>query len=229
MNSLSSPNPLLPGIVPTIDRMSALIWLSMRSIPCVSPDADMMLMDFKRTVSARWHTHNIVNGKPKSEFAGPDSSSVTLEAVLAAERGVRPRATLEKLEKACESGTVDYLYIGGKKVGTGKMKLESISETCFRLCTGCMPLLFSLRVPCGKLLFRSRSVCWLRSSIFPSPLRPRTHLTDAIQAPLLRQEASCTRPPLKRPGDRPSRNRQDQDRSRLSFRFRSRWMILFQF
>ena len=52
---------------------------------------------------------------------------MTLEAVLAAERGVRPRATLEKLEKACESGTVDYLYIGGKKVGTGKMKLESIS------------------------------------------------------------------------------------------------------
>lgn len=84
----------------------------------------------RKTINKQvWHTHNIVNGKPKSEFAGPDSSSVTLEAVLAAERGVRPRATLEKLEKACESGTVDYLYIGGKKVGTGKMKLESISET----------------------------------------------------------------------------------------------------
>ena len=95
----------------------------------VSSNKTLTFNNFKRTVSARWHTHNIVNGKPKSEFAGPDSSSVTLEAVLAAERGVRPRATLEKLEKACESGTVDYLYIGGKKVGTGKMKLESISET----------------------------------------------------------------------------------------------------
>ena len=85
----------------------------------VSSNKTLTFNNFKRTVSARWHTHNIVNGKPKSEFAGPDSSSVTLEAVLAAERGVRPRATLEKLEKACEGGTVDYLYIGGKKVGTG--------------------------------------------------------------------------------------------------------------
>ena len=67
----------------------------------VSSNKTLTFNNFKRTVSARWHTHNIVNGKPKSEFAGPDSSSVTLEAVLAAERGVRPRATLEKLEKAC--------------------------------------------------------------------------------------------------------------------------------
>lgn len=65
----------------------------------VSSNKTLTFNNFKRTVSARWHTHNIVNGKPKSEFAGPDSSSVTLEAVLAAERGVRPRATLEKLEK----------------------------------------------------------------------------------------------------------------------------------
>ena len=57
----------------------------------VSSNKTLTFNNFKRTVSARWHTHNIVNGKPKSEFAGPDSSSVTLEAVLAAERGVRPR------------------------------------------------------------------------------------------------------------------------------------------
>ena len=95
----------------------------------VSSSKTLTFNNFKRTVSGRWNTHNIVNGKPKSEFAGPDLSGVTLEAVLAAERGVRPRATLENLEKACEGGTVDYLYIGGGKVGTGKMKLESISET----------------------------------------------------------------------------------------------------
>lgn len=51
----------------------------------VSSNKTLTFNNFKRTVSARWHTHNIVNGKPKSEFAGPDSSSVTLEAVLAAE------------------------------------------------------------------------------------------------------------------------------------------------
>ena len=45
----------------------------------VSSNKTLTFNNFKRTVSARWHTHNIVNGKPKSEFAGPDSSSVTLK------------------------------------------------------------------------------------------------------------------------------------------------------
>ena len=40
----------------------------------VSSNKTLTFNNFKRTVSARWHTHNIVNGKPKSEFAGPDSS-----------------------------------------------------------------------------------------------------------------------------------------------------------
>ena len=38
----------------------------------VSSNKTLTFNNFKRTVSARWHTHNIVNGKPKSEFAGPD-------------------------------------------------------------------------------------------------------------------------------------------------------------
>lgn len=95
----------------------------------VSSQKTLTFNNFKRTVSARWKAHNVIGGKPKSEFAGPDASGVTMEVTLAAERGVKPRSTLEKLEKACEGGTVDYLYVGGKKVGTGKMKLESISET----------------------------------------------------------------------------------------------------
>lgn len=95
----------------------------------VSSSKTLTFSKFKRTVSARWKEHNIIGQKPKGEFTGPDSSGVTLEAVLAAEHGVRPRSTLEKLEKACESGTVDYLYVGGKKVGANKMCLESISES----------------------------------------------------------------------------------------------------
>lgn len=83
----------------------------------------------KRSVSGRWKAHNIVGQKPKNEFAGPDSSNVTMDIVLSAEHGIRPRATIEKLEKAIEKGQVEYLYIGGKKVGSGKMALESMSET----------------------------------------------------------------------------------------------------
>lgn len=85
--------------------------------------------DFKRTVSARWKSHPIVGKKPKLEFAGPDTSGISMEVVLSADRGISPRDMLNKLEAAVESGRADYLYIGGRKVGKGKLVLESISET----------------------------------------------------------------------------------------------------
>ncbi len=84
---------------------------------------------FKREVSGRWKKHNIIGKKPKGEFVGPDSSGVTMEVILSAERGVKPRTTIKKIEKAAEKGQVEYLYVGGKKVGSGKMALESVSET----------------------------------------------------------------------------------------------------
>lgn len=84
--------------------------------------------DIKRNVSARWQAHSLLGKKPKSEFLGPDADETTLTVVLSAEHGVKPRATLEKLESAVASGTVDYLVIGGKIVGKNKVYLESMSE-----------------------------------------------------------------------------------------------------
>lgn len=94
-----------------------------------SADKTLTFSKFKREVSGRWKKHNIIGKKPKGEFAGPDSSRVTMEVVLSAERGIRPRKTIEKIEKAVEKGQVEYLYVGGKKVGSRKMALESASET----------------------------------------------------------------------------------------------------
>ena len=91
----------------------------------VNSDKVLSFKDFKRTVSGRWAEHPIINEKPKKEFQGPGSSSVTLEVVLSAYLGVSPKDTLAALEK----GKIDYLYVGGKKVGSNKMYLESINET----------------------------------------------------------------------------------------------------
>lgn len=95
----------------------------------VSSKKTLTFGKLKRTVSARWKVHNLIGQKPKGEFAGADASGITLEAVLAAERGVKPRKVLEELEEACENGLVDYLYVGGKKIGINKMYLESIEES----------------------------------------------------------------------------------------------------
>lgn len=95
----------------------------------VNSQKQLTFSGFKRTVAGRWAKHSILNQKPKMEFQGPDASGVAMEVVVAAEHGVKPRNTINILEKACEKGTVDYLYVGGKKVGAHKMYLESISET----------------------------------------------------------------------------------------------------
>lgn len=85
--------------------------------------------NFKRSVAGRWKKHAIIGKKPRNEFAGPDASSVTMDVVLAAEHGIKPRSVIKKMEKAVEKGKIAHLYVGGKKVGTGKMLLESMSET----------------------------------------------------------------------------------------------------
>lgn len=95
----------------------------------VNSEKQITFRGFKRTVAGRWAKHSILNQKPKMEFQGPESSGVTMEVVVSAMHGVKPRNTIQTLERACERGTVDYLYVGGKKVGAHKMYLESISET----------------------------------------------------------------------------------------------------
>ena len=94
----------------------------------VSSGKMLALKDLKRTVAGRWKKHEIVGAAPRSEFQGPDLDETTVTAILSAEHGVKPRATIERLEAAARSGEVDYLIIGGKRVGTGKVYISSISE-----------------------------------------------------------------------------------------------------
>ena len=94
----------------------------------VSSEKMLALKDLKRTVAGRWKKHEIVGAAPGSEFQGPDLDETTVTAILSAEHGVKPRATIERLEAAARSGEVDYLIIGGKRVGTGKVYISSISE-----------------------------------------------------------------------------------------------------
>lgn len=94
----------------------------------VSSKKMLPFKDMKRTVSGRWKQHNIVGKSPKTEFQGADADGVTLTIVLSAEHGVKPRKTLEQLEAAVKAGRVEYLIIGGKKVGKRKMYISELSE-----------------------------------------------------------------------------------------------------
>jgi hypothetical protein len=87
----------------------------------------------KREVAGRWKEHEIIGQKPKSEFCGPELQEVKMTITLSAEHGVKPRDTMDAIASACENGIVDYLVIGGRIVGTGKMKIKSVGETWERV------------------------------------------------------------------------------------------------
>ncbi len=83
----------------------------------------------QQTVSGRWVQHEVIGGKPVSEFLGSGQRKITLPIFVSAMHGVKPRKTIEKLEKAAESGEHYPFVIGGKKVGKNEWVVESVSET----------------------------------------------------------------------------------------------------
>ena len=99
----------------------------------VSSDEVLTFSGFQRNVSSRWKDHGIINSKPRSEYTGAGLSTISMNVLLSAADGVNPRETIELLEAAAEQGMVDYIFVGGKKVGTNKMRLDSMSETWDRI------------------------------------------------------------------------------------------------
>lgn len=83
---------------------------------------------FQKTVSGNWTTHERIGKKPQSEFLNANLQQITFTITLNAQHGVRPRSTMEKIEKAVEKGKVESLVIGGKKVGKNKWKITQMSE-----------------------------------------------------------------------------------------------------
>ena len=67
-------------------------------------------------------------GKPKQEFLGADARGFKFSIVLDATLGVKPRKTMERIEKMIETGYVDYLVIGNKAIGNNRFCITSMSE-----------------------------------------------------------------------------------------------------
>lgn len=88
---------------------------------------------FKRTVKGRWTSHPRIGMRPKKQFLGPDTSSLTFTVVLNAEHGVRPRKTVENIEKLITSGRPQTVVIGSRRVGTGKFVITEMSEEWERI------------------------------------------------------------------------------------------------
>jgi len=94
----------------------------------VSTDKVLTFQKMTNTISGRWTTHNPIMRKTESEFLGPGQRGSTLPIFLSANHGVKPRATLEKIEKAAESGEPFVFVVGGKKIGKYRWVISNVSE-----------------------------------------------------------------------------------------------------
>lgn len=81
--------------------------------------SDQKILTFnkmKRKASVQTSKHNMINGKPKVEFHGPDLQSITFTIELNALLGVKPKKIESKLIKNLNNGTIAPLVIGGKSI-----------------------------------------------------------------------------------------------------------------
>ena len=93
--------------------------------------SDAKILNFKkmqRTVKGRWTSHSRVGKKPKKQFLGPDSDQLTFTITLNAEHGVKPRKTVENIEKLIRTGKPQTVVNGSKRVGSNKYVITEISE-----------------------------------------------------------------------------------------------------
>ena len=82
--------------------------------------SDRMVQTFQNlnhTVGSEWATHSRIGLKDQVEFLRPSLHKITFDMELNATLGVRPRATLNRLESYTERGSVYPMVIGGRRIG----------------------------------------------------------------------------------------------------------------
>lgn len=82
-----------------------------------------------RKVSGKYAKHSVIGQKDRPEFTGPGNGNVTFKILLDVSMGIKPREIIEQIERAVETGEVDYLVIGGRLVGENMFYISSMSET----------------------------------------------------------------------------------------------------
>lgn len=89
--------------------------------------------NLKQDASGNWGKHERQGKKPRKEFLNPESQKVSFDIQLKASHGVRPRKTIETLIKYAESGIINPLVVGGKKIGSKwcTVKVSAAWETIY--------------------------------------------------------------------------------------------------
>ncbi len=91
--------------------------------------------DLKLTAGSSWGEHKRMGQKSQWEFLGPSAQKVSFVMELDANFGVNPRQMIEKLISYAESGIINVLVIGGKKVGS-RWRTTNVSSAWNQVMSG---------------------------------------------------------------------------------------------
>ena len=85
---------------------------------CTSSKKIMTFNKMNHSVKGRWASRPRFKKKPRRQFLGPDTETITFTVELNAMHGVKPRKTAQNIEKLVRTGKPQNVVIGGKKIGT---------------------------------------------------------------------------------------------------------------
>lgn len=93
----------------------------------VTDNRALTFKNLKRDISAQWNTIARIGLKPLAEFGGANLQTASLEIVLDAGLGIKPRKQLEVLEGMVESGAAYDLVLGKRRVGKNQWAVTKCS------------------------------------------------------------------------------------------------------
>ena len=87
------------------------------------------ITDLNISGSAKWNQIDILNGKPKLQFAGVELDSIKFKMSLRTWHSVNPTASAKELMEYMKKGKVLKFIMANRKVGTGKYIIKSLSQS----------------------------------------------------------------------------------------------------
>lgn len=85
--------------------------------------------DLTHDVSANYGYHEIIGGKPKSEFQNPSLETLSFTINLNGNYGVNPQDEIDLWNSMVRSGKAYTLVLGGKVLGTDLWVCKTVSST----------------------------------------------------------------------------------------------------
>lgn len=94
----------------------------------VSDKTVRTLKNLQGEAGSDWGSHDVVHGKPRSEWIGPKNRTYNFDMQLRAQDGVPPRRTLNQLQKMAESANAYYFVLGGQPMADNPFKVLTSSD-----------------------------------------------------------------------------------------------------